>query len=86
MLGVLDRAVRCFARSRSVADGLARALDSPGDDKDAICAVYGALSGAHYGEAAIGADLYRRVAGLQRLEQLADQLYQHRRVKHGVAV
>ncbi len=36
--------------------------------------------------AAIGADLYRRVPGLQRLEQLADQLYQHRRVTHGVAV
>jgi ADP-ribosylglycohydrolase len=83
-LRVLDRAVRCFVRSRGIADGFARALDSPGDDRDAICAVYGALAGAHYGDEAIPAELRARVAGMQRIEQLADRLHQHRSVAHGI--
>jgi ADP-ribosylglycohydrolase len=84
VLGVLDRAVRCFARSRNIADGLARALDSPGSDRDAICAAYGALSGAYYGEDAIEPALRSRVAGLSRLEQLADRLLQHGSARHGL--
>ncbi|MEO6079769.1 MAG: ADP-ribosylglycohydrolase family protein [Steroidobacteraceae bacterium] len=83
-LGVLDRAVRCFARSRSIGDGLARALDSPGSDRDAVCAVYGALSGAFYGEDAVESSLRRRVAELPRLARIADQLYQHGCVTHDV--
>jgi ADP-ribosyl-[dinitrogen reductase] hydrolase len=83
-LGVLDRAVRCFARSRSLAGGLQRALDSPGNDRDALCAVYGALAGAYYGESGIDAGLHNRVAGLPRLERLADRLHQHGSAAHGI--
>ncbi len=83
-LGVLDRAVRCFARSRSIEGGLKRALDSPGSDQEAVCAIYGALAGAYYGEAAIEPGLRNRVAGLSRLERLADRLHQHGSTAHGV--
>ncbi len=83
-LGVLDRAVRCFARSRSFAGGLQRALDSPGSDQEAVCAVYGALAGAYYGEAGMDAGLRNRVTGLSRLERLADRLHQHGSAAHGV--
>lgn len=75
-LGALDRAVRCFSRSRGVADGMERALDSPDTDKDAVCAVYGALAGAHYGEEAIEPALRRRVANLAMVERIADRLWQ----------
>jgi ADP-ribosylglycohydrolase len=86
VLGVLDRAVRCFARSQTLADGLARALDGPGTDRDAVCAVYGALAGAWYGEDSIPLQLRKRVTGLIRLENIADQLCQYRSATHGVAV
>jgi ADP-ribosyl-[dinitrogen reductase] hydrolase len=72
--GVLDRAVRCFARSRAFGDGLSRALDSPGADRDAVCAAYGALAGAFHGEDAIDSSLRGRVAGLSRLTLIADRL------------
>ena len=84
VLGVLDRAVRCFARARTLGDGLTRALDSPGNDRDALCAVYGALAGAWHGEDAIPVVLRQRVAGLSRLEELADQLMQYGSARHGV--
>jgi ADP-ribosyl-[dinitrogen reductase] hydrolase len=74
-LGALDRAVRCYARSSSFAEGLTRALAGRAADQDVVCAVYGALAGAHYGDAAIPAELRARVAGLARVEQLADQLF-----------
>lgn len=77
-LGVLDRAVRCFARSRNWGGGLARALDSPGQDKDVLCAVYGGLAGAFHGAAAIEPAFHGRVAGLGRLEILADRLLERR--------
>jgi len=83
VLGVLDRAVRCFARSRNFGDGLARALDSPGSHLDAVCAVYGALAGAFHGEDAIGSDLAGRVAGLARVTQVADRLCEYGRARHG---
>jgi ADP-ribosylglycohydrolase len=81
--GVLDRAVRCFARSRAFGDGLRRALDSPGADRDAVCAAYGALAGAFHGEDAIDSALRGRVAGLSRLTQIADRLC-HGSATHGV--
>ncbi|MEO8315272.1 MAG: ADP-ribosylglycohydrolase family protein [Pseudomonadota bacterium] len=84
VLGVLDRAVRCFARSRTLVDGLTRALDSPGTDRDAVCAVYGALAGAWHGEGAIPTALRQRVAGLSRLEDIADQLCRYGSARHGV--
>jgi ADP-ribosylglycohydrolase len=82
--GVLDRAVRCFARSRTFGDGLARALDSSGSDRDGVCAVYGALAGAFHGEDAIDTALRGRVAGLPRLTLVADQLCQYGSARHGV--
>jgi ADP-ribosylglycohydrolase len=84
VLGVLDRAVRCFARSRTFADGLTRALDSPGNDRDAVCAVYGALAGAIYGEDAIDHALRERVTGLLRFTQIAEQLCQYGSTRHDV--
>jgi ADP-ribosylglycohydrolase len=83
VLGVLDRAVRCVMRARTFGDGLQRALDSPGNDRDAVCAVYGALAGALHGEAAFDPALLRRMAALDRLTQLADQLCQRGSVRRG---
>lgn len=84
VLGTLDRAVRCFARSRSVGEGFARALDSRSEDRDAVCATYGALAGAYYGEAAVEPDLRSRVAGLARVERVAEHLYQYGSAERGV--
>lgn len=75
ILGALDRAVRCFARSRSFADGLERALAGSGAERDAIAAAYGALAGAWYGEPGLPADLRNRVTGLPRLAGLAGELF-----------
>jgi ADP-ribosylglycohydrolase len=83
VLGTLDRAVRCFARSRGFDDGMARALDSHREDRDAVCASYGALAGAYYGEASISAALRARVTGLARIERLADELYRYGSALHG---
>lgn len=76
ILGALDRAVRAFARSREFAGGLERALGAPTAERDATAASYGALAGAYYGEAAITPVLRQRVAGLARLGNLAEQLFQ----------
>ena len=84
-MGVLDRAVRCFARSRTFGDGLQRALDSPGAERDVVCAVYGALAGAFYGESGIADALRQRMPGQERLLQLADRLYQREGARHGAA-
>jgi ADP-ribosyl-[dinitrogen reductase] hydrolase len=84
VLGTLDRAVRCFARTRSLADGFKRALDSTTADRDAVCASFGALAGAYYGEAAIGQELRSRVAGLAQVERIADALYQQGSAARGV--
>jgi hypothetical protein len=84
MNGVLDRAVRCFARSRSFADGLQRALESPGSDRDAVCAAYGALAGAFHGEDAIDTGLRERVAGLAGVAQIAERLSQFGSARRGV--
>jgi ADP-ribosylglycohydrolase len=84
VLGTLDRAVRCFARTRSLADGLERALDANTEDRDAVCATFGALAGAYYGEAAIGQELRSRVAGLAQVERVADALYQQGSAVRGV--
>ena len=83
-VAVLDRAVRCFMRSRTLADGFTRALDSPMADRDAVCAVHGALAGAWHGEDAVPSALRRRLTGLSRIENLADQLSQYGSARHGV--
>jgi ADP-ribosylglycohydrolase len=74
-LGALDRAARCFARSRSFADGLERALAGSGTTRHAVAASYGALAGAWYGEPGLPADLRARVANLGKLADLAGQLF-----------
>lgn len=75
ILGALDRAVRCYARSRNFADGLERALAGSNPERNAVAAAYGALAGACYGEAGLPADLRGRVAGLGRLADLAGRLF-----------
>jgi ADP-ribosyl-[dinitrogen reductase] hydrolase len=75
ILGALDRAARCFARSRSFQDGLERVLAGSGAERDAMAASYGALAGAWYGEAALSADLKARVVDLGRVGDLAGQLF-----------
>jgi ADP-ribosyl-[dinitrogen reductase] hydrolase len=76
ILGALDRAVRCFARSRTFADGLDRALAGSGGERDVVAAAYGALAGAWYGAPGLPADLRARVAGTARLASLAGKLFQ----------
>lgn len=83
ILGALDRAVRCFARSRTFADGLDRALAGSGGERDAVAAAYGALAGAWYGAPALPADLRSRVAGTARLAGLAGMLFQRARPAGG---
>jgi len=76
ILGALDRAARCFARSRTFGDGLDRALAGSGGERDVVAAAYGALAGAWYGAPALPADLRARVAGTARLASLAGKLFQ----------
>ncbi len=75
ILGCLDRAVRAFLRTDSFPAGLSRLLDAPGPDADATLAAFGALAGAHYGEAGLPPAWRLRLANLQRLEDLADELF-----------
>jgi len=77
MLGALDRAARAFARSTDFVSGLERALTAPSAERDAVAATYGALAGAWYGASAIPAAVWQRVAGMDRLETLAGQIFQH---------
>lgn len=74
VLGALDRAVRCFARSRGFADGLERARAGRSEDRDAVCAAYGALAGAFHAEGAIDINWQRRVRSLARIAPIADAL------------
>jgi hypothetical protein len=54
--------------------GLVRARAGRDDVRDAVCAAYGALSGAFHGEAGIGVALQRRVSGITRIAPVADAL------------
>jgi ADP-ribosylglycohydrolase len=76
VLAVLDRAVRSFATSSSFEAGLERAAAGSGTERDAVCAVYGALAGAYYGERNIPTVLRERVEGVGRLLGLADAMFQ----------
>jgi ADP-ribosylglycohydrolase len=75
ILGCLDRAVRAFLRTESFEAGLLRLLDAPGPDPDATLAAYGALAGAHYREAGLPPAWRLRIAGLRRVEDMADRLF-----------
>jgi ADP-ribosylglycohydrolase len=75
VLGVMDRAVRCYAKSSSFAVGLERALATRGANRPVVSTVYGALAGAHYGEEGIPADWRGRLAGLERVGRLAEELF-----------
>lgn len=74
VLGALDRAARCFARSRGFADGLDRARAGRSEDRDAVCAAYGALAGAFHAEKSIDMGWQRRVRSLARIAPIADAL------------
>ncbi|MEO6185752.1 MAG: ADP-ribosylglycohydrolase family protein [Steroidobacteraceae bacterium] len=84
VLGALDRAVRSFARSRDFADGMQTALSARTDDRDAVCAAYGALAGAYYGDGLLGFDRLRP-DGLERVGRLAEQVLEHRSVTNAIA-
>lgn len=47
-----------------------------GDDADTTGAIYGQVAGAHYGAEAIPEDWRKRLAMLDKIESLADRLYQ----------
>ena len=83
ILGCLDKAARNFARAEDFESGLERLLASPGAYPDATFAAYGALAGAYWGEAAQPSDLHEAVAGIDRLEVLADRLYLRTRAAGG---
>lgn len=78
ILRVLDRVARAFALTDGFPAGLARLAESRSSDRDAACAAYGALSGAWYGEKAIGPELVRLGPRRAQLEALADRLHRHR--------
>jgi ADP-ribosylglycohydrolase len=84
VLGVLDRAVRSFARSRSFADGLERALAGRGAERSAVAATYGALAGAWYGEIGLPTDLTARVANPGRIIDLAGRMLRGPGAKDGL--
>lgn len=81
ILGCLDAAVRAFLRTESFDAGLARLLEAPGQDPDATLAAYGALAGAHYGEAGLPGQWRARLAGADRLAALADGLFDASRAR-----
>lgn len=85
VLGTLDRAVRCFARSSSFEEGMERALQSRDADRDALCAAYGALAGAFHGEASIGVAHRNSMAGVSLAASLADQLRGDGEARRGAA-
>lgn len=76
ILGALDSAVRAFLRTDGFEAGLAR-LGESGPDPDATLSAFGALAGAHYGEAALAsaAGPAGDPASRERLGALAEQLF-----------
>jgi ADP-ribosyl-[dinitrogen reductase] hydrolase len=74
ILGCLDAAVRAFLRTASFEAGLARLRDS-GPDPDATMAAYGALAGAHYGDAVLPEAIGQAEPARARLVALAEQLF-----------
>lgn len=81
LLGALDRIARVFAAGRDYNAGLIALFDKEAD-RDALGAAWGALAGAFYGEAGIGSTQLVRVAGLERVRQLAGQLHEQGSLAH----
>jgi ADP-ribosyl-[dinitrogen reductase] hydrolase len=81
VLGALDRVARIFAAGKDFDTGLA-VLGKGDADRDALGAAWGALAGAFQGEAAITPVQRERVAGLARVEQLAERLYAQGSIAH----
>ncbi len=75
ILGCLDRAIRALARAENFSEGMERLLSAPGTYPDATFSAYGALAGAFFGETSVPHELRAAVAGIERLETLADRLY-----------
>lgn len=82
VLGVLDAAVRSFIREADFEAGLQRVLQSRNPDRDAVCAVYGALAGAFHGEQAIPSAMCEQLPNLSTVWQLADQLHDNGSALH----
>jgi ADP-ribosylglycohydrolase len=70
----LEAALWAFYRSDNFRDGALLAVNL-GDDADTTGAVYGQLAGAYYGEGGIPAAWRERLVMRERIEQLADGLF-----------
>lgn len=69
----LESALAAFAEGEDLAQCLAIAADKPGDAQSAA-AIAGQLAGAHYGAAALPADIRATLARAAEIEALADAL------------
>lgn len=73
----LEAALWAFHASGSFREGCLLAANL-GDDADTTAAVYGQLAGAYYGVEGIPPEWLRKLAMRDEIEELANQLYQHR--------
>ena len=71
----LEAALWAFHKSTDFRHGALLAVNL-GDDADTTGAIYGQVAGAYYGAEAIPEDWRRRLAMLDKIESLADRLYQ----------
>ncbi len=71
----LESALWAFAQSTTFREGCLLAVNL-GNDADTTAAIYGQLAGAYYGEEGIPAEWRAKLAMLDRLVELAEQLYQ----------
>lgn len=75
VVATLEAALWAFARTDSFAEGALRAVNL-GEDADTVGAVYGQLAGAFYGVEAIPETRRARLAMREKIEELADQLFE----------
>ena len=73
----LEAALWAFHRSNSFREGCLLAVNL-GDDADTTGAVYGQLAGAYYGEDEIPAGWRGKLALVELIESLADDLFRNR--------
>jgi ADP-ribosylglycohydrolase len=71
----LEAALWAFHRADNFRDGALLAVNL-GDDADTTGAVYGQLAGAYYGESGIPAEWRERLVMREKIESLADGLFE----------
>jgi ADP-ribosyl-[dinitrogen reductase] hydrolase len=72
----LEAALWCFWHTGTFRDAVLRAANL-GDDADTTAAVCGQIAGAHYGASGIPNTWLARLALCDKIQQLADRLWQH---------